>query len=124
MYTQQPTIATTTPIVNGSELSFTFNQQNREVPLTQEAFLIKLGWETAGYHPDTHEELFRKPCPNGALDEVRKNWCFQLASGYWHWYEAVAYEFSKFISIGDDSGKENPNMAGRAASSGPMGQSL
>lgn len=117
MYTQQPYGVMTSPVVNGSDLRFDVKHQNREVPEKQKEFLEKLGWVNAGYHPDTNEELFRKPCPNGALDEVRSKWCYELGTGYWHWYEAVAYEFTKFIGIGDDSGKENPNMSGASAAS-------
>ena len=61
----------------------------------------------ASSHPDTCETLFQKHAPDGANDEERSKWNYELANGYWFWYEAIAYEFSKFMSIGDDSGKES-----------------
>lgn len=102
MFTQMPTNTTNTPVVNGNQLEFNPQFQNREVPESQKEFITKLGWKTAGYHPDTQEELYRKPPPDNATSEVIAAWDYELGSGYWHWYEAVAYEFSKFINIGDD----------------------
>ena len=103
MYTQQPQPTSTQPIIDGmNSMSFSINFQIREVPDKMDDFLQKTGWMSCGAHPDTREKLYRKPCPDNATDEIQKEWPYELGSGYWHWYEAVAYEFGKFMTIGDD----------------------
>lgn len=112
----------TRPVVGGqNDLSFDLDYQNRDVPDSQKLFLEKLGWTHAGYHPDTQEEMFHKQCPSDATDTLRNQWDWQLASGYWHWYEAVAYEFSKFIGIGDDKGKSQGGSGSATMGSAPAG---
>ena len=73
------------------------------VPNKCEGLIFKLGWTERSRDPDTTEPLYYKPPPSDATDEVKKAWDYDLQNGYWHWYEAMAYEFGKFMSIGDDS---------------------
>ncbi len=73
------------------------------VPNTCEQLLFQLGWTQRTCDPDTQESLYYKPSPDDATAEVRKGWDYDLQNGYWHWYEAMSYEFGKFMSIGDDS---------------------
>ena len=102
MFNQLPRGTETTPVVNGNDLQFDIQHQSREVPETQKDFLDRLGWTSAGYHPDTMEELFRKQPPADCSEGKRRAWDNELMTGYWYWYEAVAYEFTKFMTIGDD----------------------
>ena len=88
---------------NDNNLGFNLEWQPRDVPDSQLEFLDRLGWQVTMRHPDTNEQMFRKPCPSSATQEVRAAWPYELGSGYWYWYEAVAYEFTKFMTIGDDS---------------------
>ncbi len=73
------------------------------VPNKCEQLLFTLGWTVRASDPDTTEVLYYKPPPSDATKEVTQGWDFDLQNGYWHWYEAMAYEFGKFMSIGDDS---------------------
>lgn len=124
MFTSQPRETTTVMAVSDlNKLEVELNHQNHEVPDKQRAFLAKMGWQVTMNHPDTNEELFRKPPPVDASDFVRNNWDWELGQGYWYWYEAVAYEFTKFIGIDDDSGTAHSGD-GASTTSTPMGQSL
>ncbi len=86
---------------NGMQFEITMPQVC--VPAKCEQLLFKLGWTVRTSNPDTQEMLYYKCPPNDATDEIKKGWDFDLQNGYWHWYEAMAYEFGKFMSIGDDS---------------------
>ncbi|KKM82564.1 hypothetical protein LCGC14_1318260 [marine sediment metagenome] len=80
------------------------NLQPANVPDKCRVFIEKLGWMQQINHPDTGEKLFHKPPPTDASDEEKGKWNYELVQGYWHWYEAVAYEFSKFMGIEEDTG--------------------
>lgn len=104
MFVQVPRKAEVNPEVDGmSSLTFAINHQTQEVPAKMVDFLDRMGWATTNNHPESGEWLFHKYPPNGCTDEVRKQWDNELQSGYWFWYEAVAYEFTKFMTIGEDS---------------------
>lgn len=60
--------------------------------------LVTLGWESTMNDPDTDEMLWQKKDPNMTTDFDP-----QLNSGYWFWYEAIAYEFAKMMSLGMDA---------------------
>lgn len=107
----------TTPTVQGNNLSFDVNVPKQEVPHKQRVFIEKLGWAGGYWHPDTGEELFQKHPPSNCTDEVRNSWASDLNYNYWHWYEAVAYEFTKFMGIEDDSGKSHSGNAEAASAS-------
>lgn len=103
MYTIGPWKTEAKPEVrNDNNLGFSIEFQNSEVPLSQFRFLTMMGWQEVMRHPDTGEALYNKPPPLNCTDEVRNAWDHELVSCYWHWYEAVAYEFTKFLSIGED----------------------
>ena len=93
------------PGANGSpsEVRFEISMPPVTVPNKCEALLFKFGWQRRVSDPDTQEALYYKPSPHDATDEIKKGWDYDLQNGYWHWYEAMAYEFGKFMSIGDDS---------------------
>lgn len=117
MYMSTPIETQTEPAVDHeSKLSFKLLKQNVDVPEHIDKTLSQFGWTHASYHPDTQEELFRKPPPDDCTDERRNKWPHDLQWGHWHWYEAMAYEFGKFITIEDESDKPsmNPNGASQA----------
>ncbi len=66
-------------------------------------------------HPDTGEMLFHKSAPDSATDEERRGWNYELSNNYWHWYEAMAYEFSKFMGIEEDTGGSRSDTMGSAS---------
>ena len=86
------------------QVQFNLLHQSSNVPEKCRKFIEKLGWMMQNTHPDTGEQLFHKPPPNGSLDDERKNWNHDLQYGHWHWYEAMAYEFGKFMGIDEDTG--------------------
>ena len=124
MYASVPSKLATTPSLNGNQLTFDVFENDSAVPAKQKVFLEKLGWTTACYHAGTNEQLFWKMPPANCTDEIRNSWAHDLRHNYWHWYEAVAYEFTKFMGIEDDSG-ENPSMgsAGMGSVQTPSQQS-
>ncbi len=86
-----------------SEMRLEIAMPQVTVPNKCEDLIFKLGWLTRTSDPDTQETLYYKPPPQDAEEKVRQGWDYDLQNGYWHWYEAMAYEFGKFMSIGDDS---------------------
>jgi hypothetical protein len=55
-------------------------------PEIQTALIEKLGWVQRGVHPDSYEPMFMKDSVEYAM----------------RWYEALAYEFYRFMNIGVD----------------------
>ena len=103
MYSNFPQPISSTPVVTNNQIAFTIDVQIVDVPVKSDTLLLKLGWSHYSSHPDTHEQLYHKPPPNDVSDEVKASWDSNLQYSYWHWYEAMAYEFGKFMSIDDDS---------------------
>lgn len=68
-----------------------------KVPNRVKRLLGNLGWKERGLDPDTREQLYHKDNPSmgGDFDP-------DLDACSWRWYEAMAYEFGKFINIGMD----------------------
>ena len=52
-------------------------------------WLLDVGWSLGPQDPDTYEQLFKKE------DEPATNFM------YYRWYEAVAYENWKFMTLAD-----------------------
>ena len=103
MYMSQPMPDTLEPeVTNDNQLSFRIDKQNIDVPAHVDHTLFKLGWEVSTYHPETNETLYRKQPPVSCTAEVRAKWHHDLQFGHWYWYEAMSYEFAKFINIGED----------------------
>lgn len=90
------------------------------VPGKCEDFLLKLGWSHHMSHPDTSERLYHKPPPNEATEDEKKAWNYDLQYAYWHWYEAMAYEFGKFMGIDTDTGGEVGQSSGQAQTAAPF----
>ncbi len=106
MYSNYPS-PTDVQLMNGSEIGSVkavLTHQPVNVPGKCEDFLLKLGWSLYMTQPDTGEQLYHKPPPNDCTEDEKKNWNYDLQNAYWHWYEAMAYEFSKFMGIDDDTG--------------------
>ncbi len=98
MFKQFPCMTEVKHIISGNggvELQVHIAQHG--VPARVEKLLSSLGWTEVGTDPDTMETLFHKenPTMGGDFDPD--------LNLYWHWYEAMAYEFGKFIDIGMDS---------------------
>lgn len=127
MYSNYPN-PTDVQLMNGSEVGSVkaiLTIQPVNVPAKCADFLMKLGWSQFSTHPDTNEQLFHKPPPNETNDEEKKAWNYELQYSYWHWYEAMAYEFSKFMSIDEDTGgASGSDTMGSPQAPGPAGQSL
>lgn len=88
--------------MNGAGLSVNLEREPHSVPGKVETLLHKLGWEHSQTDPNTKEMLWHKMPPPGATDEVKSKWDNDLQNCHWFWYEAMSYEFGKFMSIGDD----------------------
>lgn len=78
----------TTATVSGSQLNLDINFEGQSVPPNiHQALTEKLGWAQWGTCPDTNQPIYRKN--NSSLH-------------YFYWYEAMAYEFYRFMNIGED----------------------
>lgn len=98
MFKHFPSMTEVKPVLNGTnavEMQIQFDQHG--VPTRVEKLLTNLGWTFVANDPDTTEKLFHKENANmgGDYDPDLDN--------YWRWYEAMAYEFGKFIDIGMDA---------------------
>jgi len=99
MYNQQyPTATAVLPNIMGNGVEMQLNYAMHKVPMRVEKLLSNLGWQDRGMDPDTQEKLFHKTTSGmgGDFDP-------ELDSCSWRWYEAMAYEFGKFIDIGMDA---------------------
>jgi len=88
--------------VNGAGLSVDLERDPHKVPGKVQALLTRFGWTNSETDPNTKEILFQKRPPNDAPDNVKSSWDADLQNCHWRWYEAMAYEFGKFMSIDDD----------------------
>jgi hypothetical protein len=62
--------------------------EKEETPTDIKNFLAGLGWQATMKHPDNEDDLWSKP---GDME---------IASFYFRWYEAVAYEWYRMLTIG------------------------
>lgn len=121
MYSSFPSPTLVNISGQGNMINMDVNFPIHTVPEKCLNFLQKLGWEVATSHPDTKESLFQKNPPKGSSDEIKKEWNYDLQHCYWHWYEAMAYEFGKFMGIDEDTGGGIGNTEGAQAASAPAG---
>ncbi len=99
MYNQQfPPETTVMPQVMGNGVEMKINAPMHKVPERVKKLLSNLGWMERGTDADTTEALFHKTTSGmgGDFDP-------DLDACSWRWYEAMAYEFGKFIDIGMDA---------------------
>jgi len=99
MYNQQfPMETTVQPKLMGNQVEMELNFCMHKVPERVKKLLSNLGWLERGTDPDTNEALFHKISAGmgGDFDP-------DLDACSWRWYEAMAYEFGKFIDIGMDA---------------------
>lgn len=89
--------------INGAALSVDMERDEHSVPGKVEKFLVRLGWSHVLICPNTKEQLWQKSPPDDAPDHVKTNWDSDLQNCHWYWYEAMSYEFGKFMSIGTDT---------------------
>ena len=61
--------------------------QQQDCPTKIEELLRNLGWVQATTHPDTFEPMWQKTAEE------------DTEGMYYKWYEAMAYEFYKFVTI-------------------------
>lgn len=94
-----PQSETPRPVVTGNQVEIVAQRTSQDAPPAIVNLLTtKLGWLHAGSHPDTFEPLYTKE-DKGMLNGSEQN----LTDGlYYRWYEAIAYEYAKFIYIGLD----------------------
>ncbi len=94
--TEKPTLS-----LSGSQIFLdTENIEEQCCPAVITEFLNKMQWVVATSHPDTGEPLFTKQ-DMGRRPLINKDTDVNLTEGmYFHWYEAVAYEHAKMMSIG------------------------
>jgi hypothetical protein len=89
--------------VNSGSFDINLEREPHRVPAKVQTLLTRFGWTTSETCPNTKEVLFQKDPPNDAPDNVKSAWDSDLQNCHWRWYEAMAYEFGKFMSIGDDA---------------------
>lgn len=70
------------------------NRIPHDCPDQINAFLLNCGWVCSHYDPNTHEPLFQK------ANELAAQ------SMYYRWYEAMAYEFWRFVTL--NTGNDTP----------------
>lgn len=85
-----PTRVSITP--SGSTYDITIDAPDEQVPLNVDKFLKEAGWEQFNFHTDTREPIYEKAIAEASGLE-QKYYC--------RWSEAVAYEFYRFLTIGD-----------------------
>ena len=98
MFTQFPAMTEIKPSLNGDSVSMSINVAPHDAPERIVKLLSNLGWKEIGTDPDTIEPLFQKENAAMGID-----WDADLSSKYWRWYEAMAYEFGKFVNVGLDA---------------------
>ncbi len=108
-----------------NEGSFRVDLERSEmgVPGKVETLLTKFGWEPSQSCPNTKEQLFQEKPPSNAPDNIKAAWDHDLQNAHWYWYEAMAYEFGKFMSIGTDvdwSKEQHPSNVGGSAGATPQ----
>ena len=74
---------------NSNGITAVVNQPDQECPQVIKNLLYELGWNASISDPNSGELLFQKTME------------FQTEGQYFRWYEAVAWEFYKFIKIAD-----------------------
>ena len=85
---------------SGATLEINSNTEDQTCPAVITEFLNKMDWIVTCQHPDTHEPLFTK-ADMGMRPLVDAEKKVDLTEGmYFRWYEAVAYEHAKMMSIG------------------------
>lgn len=99
MYSSYPAIAEVIPIINGSQVEMSLNMAKHVTPDRIGKLLRTFGWETTVNDPNTGEMLWQKADASIGTNDHDPN----LSNGYWRWYEAVAYEFARFVNIGLES---------------------
>lgn len=112
-------------IPNEGSFRVDLERSKMSVPAKVEILLTKFGWEASQSCPNTKEQLFQKKPPTDATDETKTAWDWELQNSHWFWYEAMAYEFGKFISIGtevDWNQSQHPSSVGGATAQDPAGQ--
>lgn len=109
-------------IPNEGSFQVDLERESMDVPAKVEILLIRFGWEHSQQCPNTNEQLFQKKPNKDATDEAKAAWDFDLQNGHWYWYEAMAYEFGKFISIDTDVdwSKSHPSNVGGSAGATPQ----
>ena len=110
--------------VNGAMLSVDLEREPHSVPGKVEDLLMKFGWEHSQFCPNSKEQLFQKKPPTDAPDNIKAAWDNDLQTAHWYWYEAMSYEFGKFMSIGTDvdwSKEQHPSNVGGSTAQAPAG---
>ena len=87
---------------NSTGFQIELEREPMSVPGKIEQLLTKFGWEHSQICPNTKEQLWQKNPLDSHTDEMKAAWDNDLQNCHWYWYEAMAYEFGKFIGIGDD----------------------
>lgn len=111
---QQSGIAIPGDQIPGIQLNAQLEIERQKTPGKVAILLQKFGWKECGTHPDNQQQMWSKQPADNATDEVKAAWDADLKNGYWMWYEAMAYEFGKFISIDTDVdwSKSHPSNVG------------
>ncbi len=98
MYPQFPSTVTVQPLLNGNQISMDVLTPQQTEPERVIKLLSNLGWKEIGTDPNNGEGLYQKEDPNMGVGHDA-----DLTTKYWRWYEAMAYEFAKFVNVGLDS---------------------
>ena len=88
------------PSVSPGSICISVSLEDQACPAVITEFLNKMNWVVVGQHPDTTEPLFTKR-DMGMRPVIDKDKEVDMTEGfYFRWYEAVAYEHAKMMSIG------------------------
>ena len=92
-YNQYPDIGKVNFALDGYSHEMKFDVTPHSAPPQIEKTLTDMGWSLAISDPTTHEPLYTKQ------DEQAADFM------YYRWYEAMAYEFWKFLTVNSGNDK-------------------
>lgn len=83
------------PSVAGSNVSMAIDFETHEVPPGIDELLLNMGYKSDCHDPDTNEQLY-------SIDVTKRpQETYPLTDTRFKWYEALAYEFANFLTIGN-----------------------
>ena len=89
-YNQWPAKSQIIPVATANEVSFNFSGTPQATPNNVDQFLKKLGWTQNNVDPDNDDELYQKQNDP------------EISLMHFRWYEAVAYEWYRMMTIGGE----------------------
>jgi hypothetical protein len=87
-YNQWPSQSQIIPKLTANEITLTFSGTQQTTPMNIDKFLKELGWTQNNVDPDNNDELYQKQNDQ------------EISLMHFRWYEAVAYEWYRTMTLG------------------------